>query len=187
MEKLQWGLGSEGRCLDLRPHGQARAATVRAVVVLEGDSHSGRRQLSGGPDTGCSPHLAHVRASSLAAAVTGQGALLRVSSKIPGQGLNLQGQGRRATPCLCVQAAVRKTEPSRRYACAHTHTHTEQVTYTCRHTQARKHVCTPYNTWSNKCTCVHTCTSMHTENTHTHPQQPRAGSIFCFSLTFLCV
>lgn len=123
VEKLQWGLGSEGRCLDLRPHGQARAATVRAVVVLEGDSHSGRRQLSGGPDTGCSPHLAHVRASSLAAAVTGQGALLRVSSKIPGQGLNLQGQGRRAAPCLCVQAAVRKTEPSRRYACAHTHTH----------------------------------------------------------------
>ena len=92
-EKLQWDLGSEGRCLDLRPHGQAPAATVREVGVLEGDSHSERSQLSGAADAGCSLHLARVRASSLAAAFTGQGAVLRVSSRIPGQGLDLQGWG----------------------------------------------------------------------------------------------
>ena len=54
-----WDLGSEGRCLDLHPHGQA--ATGRGVGVLGGDSHSGRSQLSGGLDAGCRPHLAHVR------------------------------------------------------------------------------------------------------------------------------
>ena len=78
-----WDLGSEGRCLDLpphgqgpaspragtciptgrdlHPHGQAPAAAGRGVGVLGGDSHSGRSQLSGGLDAGCSPHLAHVR------------------------------------------------------------------------------------------------------------------------------
>lgn len=165
-EKLQWDLGSKGRCLDLRPHGQAPAATVRGGGVLEGDSHSGHRQPSGGPDAGCSPYLAHVRASSLAAAVTGQGALLRVSSKIPGQGLNLQGQGRRAAPCLCVQAAVRKTEPSRRYACAHTHTLSKSHTRADTHRHASTCVHTIQHTEQPMHTCAHLHVHAHGEHTH---------------------
>lgn len=160
-EKLQWDLGSEGRRLDLRPHGQAPAATVRGVGVLDGDSHSAQ-PAEWCPGRRLQPHLARVRASSLAAAATGQGALLRVSSRIPGQGLNLQGRGRQAAPCLCEQAAVRKTELSRRYTHACTHTHTEQVTYTCRHTQARKHICAHHTTHgatnAQVCTPAHPCT-----------------------------
>lgn len=119
------------------------------------------------------PHLARVRASSLAAAATGQGALLRVSSRIPGQGLNLQGRGKQAAPCLCEQAAVRKTELSRRYTHACTHTHTEQVTYTCRHTQARKHICAHHTT--HRATNAQVCTPAHpcTQRTHTHTTSSR--------------
>lgn len=86
--KAETAMGPGIRGLMLGP-ASPRADTRRnseGVVVLEGDSHSGRRQAEWWPGRRLQPPLGPRQGQPLAAAVTGQGALLRASSKIPAKG-----------------------------------------------------------------------------------------------------
>lgn len=108
----------------------------------------------------------------------------RISSKAP----NAAGAGEAGRPCTCVEAAIVRTEASRRYARTHTHTCTRaRTTHMYTHnTQAHIHARTGVHTCTR-----HTCTVSPTAHTHvrvftcmyTRLQQPWATSRLCFRLS----